>query len=296
MHRLFVPGDSEDLEGILSRQRRGRCPDCGTKRPGAVGFGPLGKLPKQFDSSYSEQTPKRLCRLSGNLDEFGLLDEDVMVLQVLTAPCRRKVIANRNALDWINLASALRHLSRSFLKVGRSDEALATSEEAISAIKPMADGEPKRYTTHLVREMGLKSVLQHPPLLASPAVSTAVIASSQSQPTPLIRWDDSDALNVSSDVFGLFATISSPINLVRHILIPVLRGIKHICISVKGVEETREAAEDLAKRVLRMVVRTVDANIVPSADSDFTLAMIELHASLSEIFEKTRWYQHAQGK
>ncbi|CAD6888003.1 unnamed protein product [Tilletia laevis] len=300
MQRLFLPGDSEDPEGIFHDSGEGGDPIAGQNDPAQSALDLLDKLRNPIDSSYSEQTLKRLRKLSDNLDELGLLDENVMVLQILTAFCRRKVIANGNALDWVNLASTLRHLSRSFLMVGRSDEALATSEEAISIIKPMADREPRRYTIHLVRAMGLKSVLHHPPLLASPAVSTSVVTPSQSQPTLLITWDGADALNVSSDVLGLFVTISSPITPVRHILIPVLLGIKDIYISVKEVEETREGAEDLAKKVLRMMVRTVDAmhaaNVVPSAHSAFTLTMIELHLSLSEIFEKIRRHQHAQGE
>ncbi|CAD6900297.1 unnamed protein product [Tilletia caries] len=131
MQRLFLSGDSEDLEGSFHDNGEGGDPIAG-----------------QNDPAHD------------NLDELGLLDEDIMVLQILTALCRRKVIANRNALNWVNLASTLRHLSRSFLKVGRSDEALATSEEAISIIKPMADQEPNRYNVHLAEAFNLAAKCQ----------------------------------------------------------------------------------------------------------------------------------------
>ncbi|CAD6906813.1 unnamed protein product [Tilletia controversa] len=160
MQRLFLSGDSEDLEGSFHDNGEGGDPIAGQNDPAQSALDLLDKLRNPFDSSYSEQTLKRLRKLSDNLDELGLLDEDIMVLQILTALCRRKVIANRNALNWVNLASTLRHLSRSFLKVGRSDEALATSEEAISIIKPMADQEPNRYNVHLAEAFNLAAKCQ----------------------------------------------------------------------------------------------------------------------------------------
>ncbi|CAD6890179.1 unnamed protein product [Tilletia controversa] len=122
MQRIFLPSDSEDLDGIF------------------------------HNSAEDSETPAQAQRQPR---ELGLLDEDVMVLQILTALCRRKVIANGNALDWVNLASALRHLSEAFLMVNRSDEALATSEEAISIIEPMADLEPNRHNAHLAEAFNL---------------------------------------------------------------------------------------------------------------------------------------------
>ncbi|CAD6891826.1 unnamed protein product [Tilletia controversa] len=112
-------------------------------------------------------------------------------------------------------------------------------------------------------------------------MSTAVATPSQSQPTTIVRWDRNDTLNFSTDLLNLFATVSGAVPVAGSILSPVLSGIKEICISVKEVEENREAAEDLAKKILRMVVRIIDtmnaANVVPSTGSPFTETMTELN-------------------
>ncbi|CAD6886987.1 unnamed protein product, partial [Tilletia laevis] len=160
MQRLFLPGDSEDLEGTFHNDGADADPIANSDDPAQSALNLLDKLCDEPDPSDSEQTLRRLRELSDNLEDLGLLDEDVMVLQLLTALCRRKVTSNGYALDRVNLASALRYLSSSFYSVGRWDEALATSEEAISIIKPMADREPKRYNAHLARAMRQTSVCQ----------------------------------------------------------------------------------------------------------------------------------------
>ncbi|CAD6910801.1 unnamed protein product [Tilletia controversa] len=160
MQRLFLAGDSEDLEGIFHNNGADGDPIAEQGDPAQSALNLLDKLCSENDPSYSKQTLQHLRELSDNLGKLGLLDQAVMVLQLLTALCRRKVTSNGYVLDRVNLASALRYLSSSFLSVGRWDEALATSEEVISIIKPMADREPKRYNAHLARAMGLVSICQ----------------------------------------------------------------------------------------------------------------------------------------
>ncbi|CAD6931065.1 hypothetical protein CF336_g4803 [Tilletia laevis] len=155
MQRLFLPGDSENVEGIFHKDGADADPIAKSDDPAQSALDLLDKLCDEPDPSYSKQTLQLLAALSVNLEKLGLFDEAVLVMQLFTALYRRKVTSKEYALDRANFASALRSLGLAFLSIGRCDEALTTSEEVISIIKPMADREPKRHNGHLARAMVL---------------------------------------------------------------------------------------------------------------------------------------------
>ncbi|KAE8221692.1 hypothetical protein CF319_g4985 [Tilletia indica] len=158
MERLFLSGDSEDVEGIFHIQSGAATAEQDDPADSAVKL--LVELCKGSNTNLEESTLKSLRKLSDDLKMLGLLDEVLTVDQLLAALCRRKVI-NGHALDQTNLAAALRHLSASLLSVGRIDEALAASQEALRIVEPMAKREPIKYNAHLARALRQTAILQN---------------------------------------------------------------------------------------------------------------------------------------
>ncbi|KAE8218465.1 hypothetical protein CF326_g9157 [Tilletia indica] len=134
MERLFLPGDSEDLEGIFYVQSAVTAEH---DDPANSASKLLADLCNGSNATLEKSTLISLRKLSDHLRILGLLDDVLTVDQVLAALCRRKVI-NGQALDQSNLASALRHLGASLCSVGRMDEALDATYEGHRIVETMA--------------------------------------------------------------------------------------------------------------------------------------------------------------
>ncbi|KAK0562221.1 hypothetical protein OC844_002813 [Tilletia horrida] len=148
MKRLFLRGEGEDLGGIFGEA------DASTVEGDQDGDDLAQSALHLLDgfntdtdpsSETSSHTLRNLRILGRTLRQLGLLDESLVVLQLLTALCRRNVAQKGFAVDRANLSAALQSLCLALRLVGRYDEALACSEEAASTVKQMADRQPAKY-------------------------------------------------------------------------------------------------------------------------------------------------------
>ncbi|KAK0533682.1 hypothetical protein OC835_002937 [Tilletia horrida] len=141
--RMFLSGDGEVLGDILAESDADASEgDQGDKDPAQSAITLIEDLCKDTEDATTSKVLRQLLHLSESLRVLALLDESVMVLQVLTALCRRNVSRKGFATDRINLAAAITSLSVGLFLLGRQDEALACSEEATTLFKQMADRQP----------------------------------------------------------------------------------------------------------------------------------------------------------
>ncbi|KAK0518973.1 hypothetical protein OC835_007681 [Tilletia horrida] len=163
MKRLFLRGESEDLGGIFGEA------DASTVEGDQDGDDLAQSALHLLDgfntdtdpsSETSSHTLRNLRILGDTLRQLGLLDKSLLVLQLLTALCRRNVAQKGFAVDRANLSAALQGLSLALRLVGRYDEALACSEEAASTVKQMADREPAKYRPALAGALNTLAIDQ----------------------------------------------------------------------------------------------------------------------------------------
>ncbi|KAK0560923.1 hypothetical protein OC861_006067 [Tilletia horrida] len=157
MRRQYSPGgDGADLAGVYDEETTDGSDDS-EDDPGQTAVELLDILCSASASSGKE-TVSQLVRLCMALDDLGLFEEAVEVATLLTALCRRKLSDSGYPRDRANLASVLIDLSFAFFRVGRWDEADASSSEALTILQDMARREPKRYNPLFATALRIRSV------------------------------------------------------------------------------------------------------------------------------------------
>ncbi|KAK0561299.1 hypothetical protein OC861_005878 [Tilletia horrida] len=152
-------GDGADLAGVYDDddEEKTEGSDDSEDDPGQTAVELLDILCSATAASGKE-TVSQLERLCAALDDLGLFEEAVEVATLLTALCRRKLSDSGYPRDRANLASVLIDLSFAFFRVGRWDEADASSSEALAILQDMARRDPKRYNPLFATALRIRSV------------------------------------------------------------------------------------------------------------------------------------------
>ncbi|KAE8263118.1 hypothetical protein A4X09_0g7313 [Tilletia walkeri] len=155
MRRKYSRGESEDLTGVYdnnSNEMLDSKDDSSDDAQAALNL--LNELCKPQGSFDDKKALGQMRDLGFLLDQLGHYDESLMVHQLLAALCRRKAgNQDASAVDVANKALANMWLSYSLYRVGRWDEALASSEVATTMFREMAHREPKRYNPSLAKSL-----------------------------------------------------------------------------------------------------------------------------------------------
>ncbi|KAK0558141.1 hypothetical protein OC844_005394 [Tilletia horrida] len=128
--------------------------------------------------------------------------------------------------------------------------------------------------------------------------TTATTTPTTNVTRPALEWNGQDAVNVSVDVLDLFATVGSALPVAGGVFASVLAAVKNIVVSVREVNENREAAEALARRILTSIQRTLGAvsaaGVVLHPEAAITRTMQAYAEELNCVLNQIDEIQHAR--